>query len=116
MRHKNVVAAFAFSPTGELFATASWDRTARIWEVPSGRLIVTIPNERELTAIAFSPDGQSVATADGGTTRILEAASGRELARLADSGASTLAFSPDGRHIATGGFRRMVRVWEVTAR
>jgi WD40 repeat protein len=32
--HRNYVISAAFSPSGRQIATASWDGTARIWNVP----------------------------------------------------------------------------------
>jgi len=50
-------------------------------------------------AVAFSPDGKLVATASSDTTaRVFEAATGREVARLAHQArVDAVAFSPDGK-------------------
>ena len=63
----------AFSPDGQLVATASSEGNAWVWEVVSGREYTHIPpddSERALTktvrGVAFSPDGRLRATAGPG--------------------------------------------------
>jgi WD40 repeat protein len=45
-------------------ATASRDRTARLWDVGSGRELATLQGHKEaVNLVIFSPDGHRVATA-----------------------------------------------------
>ncbi|HWG41350.1 MAG TPA: WD40 repeat domain-containing protein [Gemmataceae bacterium] len=59
---------------------------------------------RYATCMAISPDGKVVATAQGSSVHLWDAASGKFLRRLtaphSARGAYTIAFSPDGRKIA----------------
>jgi periodic tryptophan protein 2 len=61
--HTAPVSGLAFSPTGNQLASASWDRSIRLWTV-FGRSRATEPItlSTEATAIAFSPDGKEVCT------------------------------------------------------
>jgi WD40 repeat protein len=63
-------------------------------------------------AVAFSPDGLIVATADG-NARIWIASTGKEDFRI-DSGGSVkdVAFSPDGSKIATASNDNTARIWD----
>ncbi len=67
--------------------------------------------------VAFSPDGQWLATAsDEKFARIWEAATGREVARMTHEGfVNHVAFSPDGRWVATASDDGTARVWEASA-
>ena len=50
-------------------ATASWDKTARVWDVVSGQAVTPpLAHKGEVTAVAWSPDGKRVATASGDRT------------------------------------------------
>ncbi|OWK21217.1 hypothetical protein AJ88_20330 [Mesorhizobium amorphae CCBAU 01583] len=61
--HQSKITSADFSPDGQLVATASLDRTARIWSVNDGSMVATLTGHSdELTAVAFSPDGQSLLT------------------------------------------------------
>ena len=54
--------AVAFSPDGSLFATSTkQDGQAKIWQVSDGSLIRTLSGQRNLKALAFSPDGKILA-------------------------------------------------------
>ena len=60
--HERRITGAAFSPDGQLVATASLDHTARIWSVKDGSTVAILKGHSdELTTVSFSPDGQSAA-------------------------------------------------------
>jgi tetratricopeptide (TPR) repeat protein len=63
MAHQSAVSAVAFGPDGQTVLTGSYDNTARLWEVATGRpLGPPMTHQAGVSAVAFGPDGQTVLT------------------------------------------------------
>jgi WD40 repeat protein len=73
---------------------------------------------KEVSGVAFSPDGRLLATgSDDHTAQLWEVASGREVSRVThDDWVWWLAFSPDGQTLATASQDGTARLWEVASR
>jgi WD40 repeat protein/serine/threonine protein kinase len=66
-------------------------------------------------ALAFSPDGKMIATADGSTVQVWDVQTGRKLHTIDCSPGkiAIVAFSPDQTRLATGGSHQPARLWEI---
>jgi WD40 repeat protein/tRNA A-37 threonylcarbamoyl transferase component Bud32 len=120
--HTNIVYPVTCSPDGKLVASAGDDKTVRVWELLTGKQIHNLPQGVAFGfAIAFSPDGQSLATHDQRTLRIWDVASGNRIAALEESQKSppTLLFSPDNRQILTVAWEPRlaeppeIKIWDI---
>ncbi len=115
--HQDDVKAVAFSPDGELIATASADGTARVWDVATRRQSGVLKGHGgQVNSVAFLPDGTHVATAsDDGTARIWQVQSGRQTNVLAghDGPVHSVAISPDGSLILTASADATIRLWRI---
>ena len=58
LQHNDSVIALAFSPDGQMLATASSDSSARLWDVGTGKQLQRLEHDGPVSAVAFSPDGQ----------------------------------------------------------
>lgn len=68
--HSSEVNDVAFSPDGQLIASASFDRSINLWDVSTGQLILTLfeHDSQVITSVAFSPDGTLLASGSAGHT------------------------------------------------
>ena len=113
----------AFSPDGKRLATAGRkDDSPRVWEIPSGRQLLQLPQTQSLDAVLFSPDGSTLVTLSGDRNVIVvwNAASGQVIARIVQKeGVEGLVFSPDGRSLAAlsdGGMDTgFAQVWDAAS-
>lgn len=64
--HSNRISDVAFSPDGRWLATASLDRSLRVWDLPTGRCVDWLAFDAAPTTLAFSPTGEYLATAHVG--------------------------------------------------
>jgi WD40 repeat protein len=92
----------------------------RLWEVASGKQIAMLRgHEDQVSSVAFSPDGRTLATGSmDRTARLWEVASGKQIGVLRghEDQVSSVAFSPDGRTLATGSWDQTARMWPVSQR
>ncbi|MBC7824705.1 MAG: WD40 repeat domain-containing protein [Candidatus Parcubacteria bacterium] len=110
--HQNWVSALAISPNGQILASASLDRTIKLWNLKTGKLLGNIYSGR-VTTLAFSPDGQTLASgsrlirwADGTLSRpgvqLWNLATQKWQDTIGDQPVTAIAFSPTGKILAAG--------------
>jgi WD40 repeat protein len=127
--HTAVVRRIAVDAAGHYLVSASDDKSARIWDLKSGRLVRVLRppvgaragGEGKIFSVAIAPDGSSIAI--GGVLGydwdkkyaiyVFDRASGQMVRRIAGLPATVLhlAWSPDGRWIAAALNRGGVRLF-----
>ena len=70
--HQVEVWSISFSPDGKTLASASGDKTVRLWDVAAGKAIKTLlGHQGQVRSISFSPDGKTLASASYDKTVML---------------------------------------------
>jgi WD40 repeat protein/serine/threonine protein kinase len=111
--HTETVVSLAYSPDGGLIASASDDRSLRLW-TSEGQPVATLHGHRApVTAVAFTPDGRSLVSADEeGWIRVLHLATRRELLEIPSglTGVRRLAIAPSSQRVVVIGRDRDIAV------
>ncbi|MEG3959269.1 AAA-like domain-containing protein [Microcoleus sp. herbarium2] len=113
--HNSTVIGVAFSPNGELIASVSEDRTAKLWS-RDGKLLHTLKgHDSGIWSVAFSPDSQTVATGSNDGIIKLWKSDGTLLTNLIghSGGVKGLAFAPDGKTLASAAEDKTVILWNL---
>ncbi|MEG4797561.1 CHAT domain-containing protein, partial [Microcoleus sp. LAD1_D1] len=115
--HSNSVFSVAFSPDGKTLASASRDKTIKVWNLQSQKPIATLPGHSDwVISVAFSPDGKTLASASyDGTIKLWNLQSQKPIATLAghSEGVISVAFSPDGKTLASASRDKTIKVWNL---
>jgi WD40 repeat protein len=111
----NVASSIAISPDDKLFAAASTDKTVKVWNLETGKLLYTLSGNKDVIGdLSFSPDSKKLATGtQDGRVAIYSTDDGRELKTAStDAGCITsLAFSHDGKLLVSGTKNGTLEFW-----
>jgi WD40 repeat protein len=112
----NAVLSVSFSPKNRILASGSYDQTVKLWDIETGQCLRTIQGlNGGGWSVAFSPDGQYLATGSDRTIRLWDVDTGQCLKTWTGHSdiVFSVAFSPDGSMLASGSEDTTVRLWHV---
>jgi WD40 repeat protein len=106
----------AISKDGKLIASCSgYDRTVTIWETTTGNGLATIMGASNISAVAFSPDGELLAFGlENGDIKLWGIRTRTEVKQLNghSSAVQKIQFTSNGKQIVTGSQDQTLMVWD----
>ena len=139
--HSSMVHAIAISPDGQFIASGSNDKTIKLWQVGTGKLVRQLgrwssSHSSMIDSVAFSPissnlssqgdSGKSAGVADlnrgilasgswDNTIKLWDVNTGKEIRTLTGHAnwVNSVAFSPDGKFLASGSADCTIKLWQV---
>ena len=118
--HSGHILDASFSPDGKLIATASTDRTAKLWSTVLKKELTTFSGHTDvITALSFSPDNKYLASASDDTTvKLWNIENGKLIAsfKVHNDKLKSVAFSPNSKYIATSSEDSSISIWNVESK
>jgi WD40 repeat protein len=113
--HKDVISSLSLSPNGKLIATASLDKTVKIWDTQGKEQQTLIGHKDTVTRVIFSPNGKLIATGSADNTVKIWDIQGKELHTFTGhkDTITSISFSPDSQLIVTGSTDNTAKLWNI---
>jgi WD40 repeat protein len=115
LAHQGRITQVAWSPDSRRVASASYDRTARVWDAATGQPVTPAMTHRSIVdQVAWSPDGARLATRSENTARVWDAATGQPATPEMShpNSINAMAWSPDGSQLATAAYDDTAQIWD----
>ncbi|MEG3983784.1 hypothetical protein QUA08_23755 [Microcoleus sp. T3B2] len=115
-QHSKFVLDVSVSPDGNSVASASADKTVKLWS-KEGKLLKTFNHPDSVTSVSFSPDGKTIATGCADRTiRIWQLDNDKSAIGLLSGHrdiVTSVSFSPDGKTLASASHDNTVKIWNL---
>lgn len=117
LQHSAAVHTVTVSPDGQNFASSSLDRTIKLWDLNTGKLLQTLEGHTSAVhTIIFSSDGQQIASSShDGTIKLWNLNTGKALRTFTghEGHVHSIVLTPDERTLVSGSGDGTIKLWNV---
>ena len=115
--HSAIIYSVAYNPDGKYLASGSADKTIKLWEVETGRLLRTLTGHTgDICSVSYSPNGVYLASGSKDETiKLWEVKTGNCIKILTGHTGyvQSVTYSPDGKYLASAAWDETIKLWEV---
>jgi len=115
--HLGFISCLTFSPDQRILASASGDKTIRLWGAYTRELKRTLNGHSDTVwSVAISPDGQTLVSGSADKTILVWSLSGYQQPQILtghSNWVTSVAISPDGKILASGSADGTVKLWNI---
>ncbi len=109
--------SISFSPDGKTLVSGNTDKTVKLWNVTTGRLLASLEGHiGRINSVSFSFDGKTIVSgSDDKTIKLWDIDTGKLLADFKGhtDPINSVSFSPDGKTIASGSNDKTIKLWDI---
>ena len=114
--HTDWIRSLTFSPDGTTLASASFDKTVKLWDIRTGECLKTLQAHGRVNSVSISPDGKTLASgSDDKTVKLWEIRTGECLKTFQEhtDAVQSVEISPDGRIVASSSNDETIKLWNI---
>ncbi|MEO1761533.1 MAG: hypothetical protein AAFR83_06060, partial [Cyanobacteria bacterium J06629_18] len=119
--HSDGVVSVSFSPDDKLLASASYDKSVKLWSLNPPKLPVLVGHKDRVLSVAWSPDGKTLASSSRDntvklwqkqqnntefSTRFYKTLSGHK------DRVTSVSFHPEGQILASASYDKTIKLWQ----
>ncbi|MEC4814826.1 MAG: ABC transporter substrate-binding protein, partial [Scytonema sp. PMC 1069.18] len=115
--HGNTIRNLTFSPNGQIIASASVDKTIKLWNL-KGEILNTLAEHNNIVnSVSFSPNGQMLASGSYDRSIKLWSINGKLLddqTQAHKAEVYSVSFSPDGKMLVSSSWDGTIKLWSIS--